>query len=55
MNTKKIKLSSGEFWLLLNILNEVCHGIEINNFESSIGAEKQTVVDFEESISVPQS
>lgn len=46
MNKKKIKLNSNEFWPLLNILNEVCHGIKINNFKNSIGAEKQIVIDF---------
>jgi hypothetical protein len=50
MNTKQIKLSSNEFWPLLNILNEVCHGIKINNFENSIGAKKQTVVAFMDNI-----
>ncbi|MGB7128512.1 MAG: hypothetical protein WBD50_05425 [Candidatus Rhabdochlamydia sp.] len=50
MNIKQIKLNSNEFWPLLNILNEVCHGIKINNFENSIGAKKQTVVDFMDNI-----
>lgn len=51
MNKKKIKLDANEFWPLLNILNEACHGIKINNFEHSIGAKKHTVVDFMNNIS----
>jgi hypothetical protein len=50
MNTRQIKLNSNEFWPLLNVLNEVCHGIKINDFESSIGVEKQAVVDFLDNI-----
>ena len=44
MNTKIIKLSSNEIWPLLNILNEVCHGIHIENFEKIIGAKKENAV-----------
>ena len=44
MNMKIIKLSSNEVWPLLNILNEVCHGILIDNFEKIIGAKKEDVV-----------
>ncbi len=50
MNKTQIQLRSDEFWPLLNIINEVCHGIRIDNFENVIGAKKQTVVDFLNSI-----
>lgn len=50
MIRKQIKLNSNEFWPLLNILNEVCHGIKINNFENSIGSSKKIVEDFMDSI-----
>jgi hypothetical protein len=51
MNIKKIKLDSNDFWPLINILNEVCHGIKISNFEKTIGVSKQTVIDFMNKIS----
>jgi len=51
MNMKTIKLTSNEIWPLLNILNEVCHGIHINNFEQAIGNNKKFVVDLMERIS----
>ena len=50
MNTKQLNLTSNDFWPLLNILNEVCHGIKINNFENAIGTEKQNVVNFMDNI-----
>jgi hypothetical protein len=42
----KIKLTEEEFYALKNILNEICHGIKIHNFEKVIGEEKKVVVDF---------
>ena len=47
---RQIKLYSNEVWPLLNVLNEVCYGIKINNLEISIGVKKQIVVDFMDSI-----
>lgn len=35
---KSIDLSWEELWPLANILNEVCNGIYINDFEKKIGA-----------------
>ena len=46
MSTIKIKLRSAEFWPLINILNEVCYGIKVSDFEKTIGVNKQTVIDF---------
>ena len=43
---KKIKFESNEFWPLLNILNEICHGIHIKNFEKTMGVTEQDAVDF---------
>lgn len=54
MNTKTIKLNSNEIWPLLNVLNEVCHGIYIDNFEKSIGEKKEVVVDLINRISTEE-
>ncbi|HLY68704.1 MAG TPA: hypothetical protein VKR53_03175 [Puia sp.] len=43
-NYKTFNLNPDEIWPLLNILNEICHGIKINNFEKTIGAKKDSVV-----------
>ncbi len=51
MNTKTIHLESSETWPLLNILNEVCYGIRVNNFENTIGVQKAKVVDLMDRIS----
>jgi hypothetical protein len=51
MTNTTIKLDPNEIWPLLNILNEVCHGISINNFENVIGAKKHAVIDLLEKIS----
>ena len=50
MNTKTIQLKSIDICPLLNILNEVNHGIRIFNFEKTIGAKKQFVIDLWEKI-----
>lgn len=39
-----VKLDSEEIWPLLNILNEVCNGLHIKNFEKTIGEKKEFVV-----------
>jgi len=51
MNTRTIKLSPNEVLPLLNILNEVCHGFYVHNFEKNIGAKKQIVVALMDKIS----
>jgi hypothetical protein len=51
MNMKTIKLRSDELWPLLNILNEICHGIHIENFEQNIGERKKNVIDLMNRIS----
>jgi hypothetical protein len=48
---KKITLKLEEIWPILNILNEVCHGIHISNFENSIGEKKETAIDLMNKIS----
>lgn len=45
MGMTEIKFKSDEFWILSDILNEVCHGIKVNNFEKTIGVNKQTAID----------
>ena len=44
MNEKIIKLYTDEIWPLANILNEICNGLIINNFEDSIGRKELDVV-----------
>jgi hypothetical protein len=44
-------LTLDEIWPLLNILNEVCHGIRIGNFEEIIGVKKEDVVNLMDKIS----
>ena len=48
---KTFDLNPDEIWPLLNILNEVCHGININDFEKTIGAKKEIVVKLLDKIS----
>lgn len=43
---KEVILSIDEFYSLLSILNEVCHGIYLYNFESVVGVQKKIVVDW---------
>ena len=50
-----VKLSQHEFFPLLNILNEVCHGFYIPNFENTIGAPRKTVVDFMDKLAKNES
>lgn len=40
-----------QVWPLLNILNEVCHGIKIDNFEEIIGSKKSIVIELMDRIS----
>jgi predicted AAA+ superfamily ATPase len=44
MNIKTIKLNENEIWPLLNVLNEVCHGIRVDNFKGTIGEKKEIVL-----------
>ncbi len=46
MSTNKININSNEFYIILAVLNEVCHGLRISNFEKTIGAAEQTVIAF---------
>ncbi len=43
MSGINIKLESQEVWPLTNVLNEVCHGLRVRDFERTIGASQQTV------------
>lgn len=43
MIERKKRLIFNEAWPLLNILNEITHGIYINNFDEVIGAKKEFV------------
>ena len=45
MCEKEIKLNSNQIWPLLNILNEVCYGVFIEDFEFIIGTNKKNVID----------
>lgn len=55
MNIKQIKLTSDEIWPLLNVLNEICNGLHINDFENSIGVEREIVVNLMDKISQEES
>lgn len=48
---KIIKLTPNEVWPLFNILNEVCHGIFVDDFERKMGCPKATVVELMDKIS----
>ena len=41
MSTKMIRLASEEILSILNILNEVCYGLYVQNFETTIGSQKK--------------
>lgn len=51
MITKTIKLTPNEVWPLINILNEICYGIFVFDFEAVIGASKEVVVKLMDKIS----
>lgn len=40
---KKLEISQDELWPTINILNEVCHGISINDFNKEIGSNYNTI------------
>jgi hypothetical protein len=40
---KIIKTTWEEIWPLANVLNEVCHGINVNDFEKEIGFKYENV------------
>jgi hypothetical protein len=42
----KINLRKDPNFVLINILNEVCHGFTVKNFDERIGATPQYVVTF---------
>jgi len=55
MNKKNIKLTSNEIWPLINILNELCYGISVNDFQENIGATKESVIQLMNKISQHES
>ncbi len=48
-NLKRVELGCDEIWPLINILNEICYGIHIKNFEEIFG-EEHFVIDLMERI-----
>jgi uncharacterized protein YqgV (UPF0045/DUF77 family) len=40
---KTIETKWNELWPIVNILNEVCHGIDINDFENEIGFKYEVI------------
>ena len=42
---KIIETSWNELWPIANILNEVCHGININDTENDVGFKYETIFD----------
>ncbi|MBS0584962.1 MAG: hypothetical protein JSR76_01510 [Verrucomicrobia bacterium] len=38
-----IQLDMPEIWLMMNIMNEVCYGIPMENFEKTVGNEQSAV------------
>ncbi|MGE0669376.1 MAG: hypothetical protein AB7H48_00380 [Parachlamydiales bacterium] len=48
---KIVGIKWDEIWPISNILNEVCHGFYVHNFENNIGAKKPIVVDLMDKIS----
>lgn len=55
MLARTITLSSNELWPLLNILNEICYGISIHDFENSIGTKQEVVEALMSKISLESS
>ena len=51
MTEKKIKINKNELWPLLNIINEICYGINISNFEHTIGAKREILIELMNKIS----
>ncbi len=47
---KLFRLIEEDVWPLLNVLNEICHGIHIDDFEKCIGSKKEIVVELMDSI-----
>ena len=43
---KPKNFSSEKFWPIVNMLNEVCHGLYIYNFEKKIGYSKKCVIKY---------
>jgi len=41
---KNIETNWNELWPIGNILNEVCHGINISNFENEIGFKYESIL-----------
>ncbi|MBS0607617.1 MAG: hypothetical protein JSR57_11760 [Verrucomicrobia bacterium] len=42
---KIVEIKWDEIWPISNILNEVCHGININDFKNEIGFKYEEIVD----------
>ncbi|MEI8365658.1 MAG: hypothetical protein WCF65_04485 [Parachlamydiaceae bacterium] len=40
---KIIETNWDELWPIVNILNEICHGIKIESFEKKIGSDYETI------------
>lgn len=55
MNKKIVRLDSNEVWPLLNVLNDVCYGIHIHDFENIIGSKKEIVIDLMDKISIEEN
>lgn len=43
---KKIETNWNELWPIVNIINEVCHGIETNNIENEFGFKYEEIFAF---------
>ena len=43
-NTVQLELDEEEILIINNALNEVCHGVKINGFQSRLGREKEFVI-----------
>lgn len=50
MSKKIVKLIQEENWTLVNILNEVLHGLRVNNFEQKIGDTKENALQLMEKL-----
>lgn len=46
MNKISVKIPKEELYCLINILNEVCNGIYIDNFEKTIGFKEKEAINF---------
>ncbi len=44
MTVKTLEINWAHLWPIVNILNEVCHGVHIESFESTIGYKYDSVL-----------